>query len=208
MSKRDFFNREAASWDEQYRSDHRSQIQNLVDRFDLEEGKTVLDVGCGTGILFPYLAERLRQKGLILALDFSWNMILGAKRGCVHSEREKPGIHFINASVEALPLKDQTIDYVTCLDTFAHVCDQKKAVYEMGRGLKQDGQLFIAHSLGKKELAERHRSVGGEVEHDTLPEDHKMREMMKNAGLKEVEIIDLPDLYLASGRKQMIEEKM
>jgi ubiquinone/menaquinone biosynthesis C-methylase UbiE len=201
MSKRDFFNREVASWDEQYRSGHRSQIQDLVDRFDLEEGKTVLDVGCGTGILFPFLAERLRQKGLILALDFSWNMILAAKKGCLHSERERPGVLFINALVEALPLKDQTVDYITCLDTFAHVCEQKEAVGEMCRGLKKGGRLFVAHSLGKKELAERHRSAGGEVEHDILPEDHKMREMMKNAGLKEVEIIDLPDLYLASGRK-------
>jgi ubiquinone/menaquinone biosynthesis C-methylase UbiE len=201
MSKREFFDREASSWDEQYRKDHDLQIQELVDRFDLEGGKTVLDVGCGTGILFPYLAERLKQKGLILALDFSWNMISAAKRSCIHSAEGKPSIRFINASVEALPVKDQTIDYITCLDTFAHVTDQKKAVGEMCRGLRKGGKLFIAHSLGKRELAERHRSVGGEVEHDTVPDNHRMREMMEDAGLKDVRIIDQPDLYLASASR-------
>jgi ubiquinone/menaquinone biosynthesis C-methylase UbiE len=201
MSKREFFDREASSWDEQYRKDHHSQIQELVDRFDLEGGKTILDVGCGTGILFPYLAEKVKQKGLILALDFSWNMISGAKKSCIHSGEEEPPISFINASVEALPVKDQTIDYITCLDTFAHVTDQKKAVGEMYRGLRKGGKLFIAHSLGKKELAERHRSVGGEVEHDTVPDNHRMRDMMKDAGLKDVRITDQPNLYLASARK-------
>ena len=201
MSKREFFDREAASWDDQYRKDHDLQIQELVDRFDLKGGRAVLDVGCGTGFLFPYLAEAVEQKGLILALDFSWNMISGAKKSCIHSKRKNPHIRFINASVEALPLKDQTIDYITCLDTFAHVTDQRKAVGEMCRGLRKGGKLFIAHSLGKKELAERHRSVGGEVKHDTVPDNHSMQEMMKDAGLKDIKIIDQPDLYLASARK-------
>jgi len=198
MSKREFFNKQAMSWDEQYKRDHHSQVRELVERFDLKQGKTVLDVGCGTGILLPYLSEKVKEKGLILALDFSWNMIFEAKKNRIYPQEEKPHLHFINASVEALPLKDQTIDYITCLDTFAHVTDQKKAVYEMSRTLKTGGRLFIAHSLGRKELAERHRLVGGEVEQDTLPEDDKMREMMKNAGLKDIKILDQPNLYSAS----------
>jgi ubiquinone/menaquinone biosynthesis C-methylase UbiE len=201
MSKREFFNREAARWDRQYHRDHAGQIKDLLARFDIKPGKSVLDVGCGTGILLPHLSEKVKEKGSVIALDFSWNMIFEAKNKSDRSEEEKPHLHFINASVEALPLKDQTIDYITCLDTFAHVTDQEKALYVMGRALKRGGKLFLAHTLGRKELAERHKLVGGEVEHDTLPGDDKMREMMKNVGLKDIEIIDQPNLYLASGRK-------
>jgi ubiquinone/menaquinone biosynthesis C-methylase UbiE len=196
MSKREFFDKHAVSWDGQHNQEVASQIEGLVQRFDLKEGRTVLDVGCGTGVLLPHLLKKVKEKGSLFALDFSWNMILKAKRS-----KAKTGTYFINGSVEALPIKDQTIDYVTCLDTFAHITDQKKAIGEMSRALKKGGQLFIAHTLGKKELAEYHRQAGAEVEHDTLPEDGKIREMMKNAGLKEIQIIDQPDLYLASGKK-------
>jgi ubiquinone/menaquinone biosynthesis C-methylase UbiE len=196
MSKREFFDKHAVSWDRQHNQEVASQIEGLVQRFDLKEGKTVLDVGCGTGVLLPHLLKKVKEKGSLFALDFSWNMILKAKKS-----KAKTGTYFINGSVEALPIKDQTIDYVTCLDTFAHITDQKKAIGEMSRALKKGGQLFIAHTLGKKELAEYHRQAGAEVEHDTLPEDDKIREMMKNAGLKEIQIIDQPDLYLASGKK-------
>jgi ubiquinone/menaquinone biosynthesis C-methylase UbiE len=196
MSKREFFNRHAVSWDSQYDEDITFRIQELVNRFDIQEGKSILDVGCGTGILLSYLSEKVKEKGSVFALDFSWNMILKAKK-----TKQKSLIHFINAEVEALPLKDHSFDYVTCLDTFAHITDQKMAVSEMGRALKKGGRLFIAHTLGKRELAEYHRVAGVEVENDTLPEDVKMREMMRDAGLKKIEIIDQPNLYFASGKK-------
>jgi SAM-dependent methyltransferase len=200
MSKREFFNRQAACWGEQYNRDVTSQIRELVERFDLKEGKTILDIGCGTGILLPHLSDKVENEGLIFALDFSWNMIFEAKKK-IHPKVEGSQIQFINASVEALPLKDQRIDCITCFATFAHVTEQKKAVYEMSRVLKKGGRLFVAHLLGKKELAEPHRLAGDEVEHDTLPDDDKMWEMMKNAGLKDIEITDQPNLYLASARK-------
>ncbi|MFQ6032267.1 MAG: class I SAM-dependent methyltransferase [Candidatus Zixiibacteriota bacterium] len=201
MSKREFFERQAEDWDDQYHQEDAPQIVELVARFGLREGKTVLDVGCGTGILLPHLSKKVKGKGSILALDFSWNMIFKARKNRIHPEEEKPPIHFVNASVEALPLKDQTMDYITCFATFAHVADQKKAIYEMGRTLKKGGKLFIAHLLGKRELAEHHRLAGGEVEYDTLPEDDKMREMIKSAQLKNIEIIDQPNLYLVSAKK-------
>jgi hypothetical protein len=50
-------------------------------------------------------------------------------------------------------------------------------------------------------LAEYHRMAGVEVENDILPEDAKMRQMMRDAGLKKIEIIDQPNLYFASGKK-------
>ena len=196
LSKRKFFDKEAFGWDERNRSEDKIQIQKLVKRFDLKSGDWVLDVGTGKGILLPYLSPQVKNRGKIVALDFSWNMISQASE-----INKRKNVCFVNASVEALPIKDQKIDGITCLDTFAHVCSQKEAMREMGRVLRKGGRLYVAHSLSKKEVASFHKKVGGAVEHDTLPSTTMMKKMMQSAGLKGIKIVDQADLYLASARK-------
>jgi len=196
LSKREFFDKEAHEWDDRYHQDDRSEIQRLVERFDLNPGDRILDVGTGNGILLPYLLRKIKNRGKIVAVDFSWNMLFEATK-----VEKKTNICFINACVEALPLRDQSFDCITCLAAFAHVDRKRKAVSELGRVLKSDGRLYIAHLLGKKELAEHHRSAGGAVKHDTLLPDLEMMAMMEGSGLKDIKISDQPNLYLASARK-------
>ncbi len=195
QSKREFFDREAFGWNHRYHQDDELELQRLVERFELKPGGWVLDVGTGNGILIPHLWRKIEHKGKIVALDFSWNMIREATK--VEKGRN---ICFVNACVENLPIKTQTFDCITCLAIFAHVNDKRGAINEMSRVLKKDGKLYIAHLLGKKELAEHHRMAGGTVEHDTLPPDSEMIDMMRNSGLKDIRIIDQPNLYLASAR--------
>jgi SAM-dependent methyltransferase len=195
-SKRDFFDREARGWNDRFHQTDESEIRGLVERFDLRPGDRILDVGTGNGILLRYLSQRVTGSGDVLALDFSWKMISEATRieGRAH-------IRFINASVENLPLKDRTVDCITCVAAFAHVCDKKEAIEEMSRVLRPDGRLYIAHLLSSRELAEHHRSAGGAVEHDILPPDVEMAAMLQRAGLKDIQVVDQPNLYLASAKR-------
>lgn len=162
----------------------------------MKPGERVLDLGTGSGVLLPHLLRRVGGKGRVLAVDFSWNMIREAAKTA-----ERQNLLLLNASVEALPVKSQTVDCITCLDTFAHVDGQREALSEMSRVLKRGGRLHLVHSLGRTQLADRHREVGGVVRHDVLPPDSSMKSMMEKAGLKDIRIIDCPDLYLASAKK-------
>lgn len=51
----------------------------LVDKMNIQNGDRVLIVGCGTGLLFSYVQEKLKGKGQIIGLDASENMLRRAQ---------------------------------------------------------------------------------------------------------------------------------
>lgn len=51
-----------------------------IELLDLREGDCVLDIGCGTGLNFPYLRERIGQSGHIVGVDASESMLAQAQR--------------------------------------------------------------------------------------------------------------------------------
>jgi ubiquinone/menaquinone biosynthesis C-methylase UbiE len=191
-----FFDSKAWGWDRRNHLEDKLQIRKLVNKFSLKPNDLVLDIGTGNGVLLPYLSPKVNPGGRILALDISWKMIAWAKKNNRHRN-----LRFMNASAEAMPVKDQKLDCITCFATFAHVCDKMECLKEMARILKKGGRLYIAHLLGKKELAHHHKNTGRVVMHDILPEDSMMKKMMTACGFKNIRIIDRPDLYLASARK-------
>ena len=83
-------------------------------------GKTVLDVGCGNGVL----AEQLSKKAKVTACDI-----------LIDDETSKtlPQIHFQKAAIEKLPFSDNEFDTVTCTHTLEHIRDVSKAVSELKR---------------------------------------------------------------------------
>ena len=60
MNKQDvieFFDRCAPSWDaDMIKSD--AVIGKILDNAEVEAGQDILDVACGTGVMFPYYLER------------------------------------------------------------------------------------------------------------------------------------------------------
>jgi demethylmenaquinone methyltransferase/2-methoxy-6-polyprenyl-1,4-benzoquinol methylase len=53
--------------------------QRLVDALPLRAGDTVLDVGCGTGLCFPMLLEKIGSGGAIIGLDHAAGMLAVAR---------------------------------------------------------------------------------------------------------------------------------
>jgi ubiquinone/menaquinone biosynthesis C-methylase UbiE len=194
---RAYFDRHASSWDEMLRYHERaSDLLEVISWFKLAEGHRVLDVGTGTGILLPLIRQAIGPKGMLVGFDFSFKMLEKAKlRPC------PGGKILVNATVESLPFQSGIFDRIVCFSALPHFPNKLKALLEMVRVLKTGGDFFIAHLKSVEELNQFHQSLGGQVANDLLPPPERVRNMMIDAGLSEIKIINQPGKFLAQGQK-------
>lgn len=101
---------------------------------------TVLEVGVGSGINIP-LYER--DVEALLAVDPSleiWRLARG------RAGRAPFPIKFLGCSAEQIPLDDKTVDTVVTTWTLCTIPDPLRALGEMKRVLKPEGQvIFVEH---------------------------------------------------------------
>ncbi|ACP21760.1 probable methyltransferase (plasmid) [Sinorhizobium fredii NGR234] len=103
------------------------------------EGR-VLEIGSGSGLNLPFY----RSVREILALEPDPALLAMARR-VPHSEMP---VNFIEASAEAIPLEDKSIDTVVTTWTLCTIPRAATALAEMRRVLRPQGKLlFVEHGL-------------------------------------------------------------
>ncbi|MPZ74574.1 MAG: methyltransferase domain-containing protein [Nitriliruptorales bacterium] len=113
--------------------------RDLIDRAGLRAGERVLDVACGTGIVTRLAAEQVGQTGTVAGLDLNPGM-LAVARSVTPPE---VSIDWHEASAEAIPLPDDTLDVVLCGMGLQFMADKPAALREMRRVLAPGGRLVL-----------------------------------------------------------------
>jgi ubiquinone/menaquinone biosynthesis C-methylase UbiE len=101
----------------------------------------VIEIGVGSGRNLPLYRSPVKE---VLALEPSPQLTAMA-RGALH-----PGmpVRFIEASAEAIPLDDQSVDTVVTTWTLCSIPDAAMALTEMRRVLRPSGKLlFVEHGM-------------------------------------------------------------
>jgi len=109
-------------------------------------GKSVLDLGCGGG----FMSEALAQRGAhVIGVDPSAPAIAIAKN---HAEATGLSVDYRVGAGESLPVADNSLDIVLCVDVLEHVRDLDAVISEIRRVLKPGG-LFLFDTINRNWLA-------------------------------------------------------
>ena len=112
---------------------------NLVDRLVQLQGKHVLDVGCGGGILSESMATRGAQ---VMGIDLSAELLDVAE---LHSLESGVQLNYQQISVEDLAAeKPGQFDVVTCMEMLEHVPDPASIIHACAKLVKPDGWVFFS----------------------------------------------------------------
>src|SRR5216684_6505976 len=114
------------------------------------EGR-VIEIGVGSGLNLPFYRLPVKE---ILALEPAPKLVAMARRALLPD----PGIpvSFVEASAEAIPLDDQSVDTVVTTWTMCTIPQTTIALGEMRRVLRPNGKLlFVEHGLAPDESVRR-----------------------------------------------------
>jgi len=148
MKKREIignYDTTARIYDEQYREEQSLKISFTLKRVMPRMGDTVIDAGCGTGMLF----EHLHNYGLLVGVDPSINMLKEAKK----RTRKGGNIELVLGDVEALPFRSDSSDVVYCISVLQLMDDPRRGLEEILKVLKSKG-LFAVTLIRKARFAQ------------------------------------------------------
>ncbi len=128
------------------------------------QGKRVLDVGCGGGILADAMA---RSGADVLGIDLSTKALRVAKLHALEAQTQ--GVEYREISAEALAEEQPaSFDVVTCMEMLEHVPDPSLVVKACAALVKPGGYVFFS-TINKNAKAYLFAIVGAEYVLNLLP---------------------------------------
>ncbi|MEM2125949.1 MAG: methyltransferase domain-containing protein [Candidatus Methanosuratincola sp.] len=130
------YNATAGIYDMRYREEQQLKIGFLLNRVGLRDGDTVIDAGCGTGLLLEAVSERAKTR--LVGLDSSIGMLREAKRKGLDAD-------LVLGDIESMPFRDCVADAVFSVSVIQLADDPGQAVSEIRRISKAGGAIAISY---------------------------------------------------------------
>lgn len=192
MNKQDvisFFDRLAPGWDaDMIRSD--SIISTILDNAGVHSDMSVLDVACGTGVLFPdYLARSVTD---LTAIDISPEMAKIAAG-------KFPQVKVLCGDVETAEL-GRKFDCIMVYNAFPHFPDPENLIRVLSSHLTPGGTLTVAHGMSRAAIDHHHEGAASKVSMGLMHEDDLAAIFAKH--LTVTAKISNDHMYQVTGRKE------
>ena len=165
-------------------------VERILDNAGVKAGAKVLDVACGTGVLFPYYLRRGVDS--VTGVDISPEMArIAAEKfaGC-------PQISVECGDIESAE-PGRRFDVVMVYNAFPHFPDAKRLIDKLSSLTKAGGRLSIAHGMSREHINEHHKGSASKVSRG-LMEAEKLSALFGSELEVDVVISD-DDMYQVSG---------
>ena len=119
--------------------DHITHIEKIVDHlvrtFPEEKRCTVIDIGCGTGLVNKALSKEGFQ---VTGIDISFRSLQLLKQG-------DPHLPAINGNANSFPIQNHSIQAIVCLGVWRHIPEPEKVLSEVCRVLHDSGCFLVGY---------------------------------------------------------------
>jgi len=188
----DFFDRCAPSWDaEMIKND--AIIERILDNAEVGADMDVLDVACGTGVMFDYYVNR--KVASVTGIDISPEM---AKIAAAKYE-SNPKIRVICGDVEDYSF-DRKFDRIVVYNAFPHFPYPKRLIKTLSKLLKEDGRLTVAHGMSREAIDNHHSGSASKVSNGLMSAESLKR--IFDAHFRVEVVISNRHMYQVSGVKR------
>lgn len=135
-----FFDTIASSWDDIEIKSLPPVVSSILDCIGIKPGDSILDLGTGTGVLLPYLSQRIGENGSVTAVDISTGMLGRAKA-------KYSDLH--NVTFRLLDFEKQLIedcfDLIILYCVYPHIEDPISTLLKLiDNNLNDHGRIIIA----------------------------------------------------------------
>src|SRR5207302_9600231 len=130
-----------------------------------KKGETVLDVGCGTGLVTQLVAEKVGKKGSVVGIDLSARMLDLARL------KARSNTTFMAVAAEHVPFRDKSFDLVTYGQSLPYLSDPIGSLEEPILLLRKTGRMSL--SLHRRSLHTEAQDLLYEVLGDLVLSPHQ-----------------------------------
>jgi arsenite methyltransferase len=177
-------------------SDRFAGVGNPISIAEIYPGAIVLDHACGAGMDLLLAARRVGPTGRVIGIDMTPEMLERARAAAEEAGLEdRVELHL--GMMEALPVKDASVDFVISNGVVNLSPDKVKVFAEIARVLRPGGRLMLADVIVARELSLDAREapdlwaacVGGALQ------AWEFEMLAVGAGLQSARLLDRFDCY-------------
>jgi len=132
----------APVYDAQYSEEQDAKMKAALNRIKLKENSLILDVGCGTGLLFKHVRTSVK---LLVGLDLSPRILKEAKK----LVKNFPTTAVIRADADFTPVQSDVFDATFAITLLQNMPDPLATLLEMKR-VSKDHAFVVVTGLKKE----------------------------------------------------------